>query len=76
MSTLTYTQDAVAASKTRKARSETSIWRRLFDGFVAAQQRRAEREVALYLSRHGGLFTDGMERGIMGRLSGGTKRSV
>ena len=43
---------------------------------IASQQRRAEREIATYLSSHGGLFTDDMEREIMRRMSGNAKRSV
>lgn len=77
MSTMTYTHDAVAAPEARYGQpTRKSFWRRLLDNMIASQQRRAEREIALYLSRHGGLFTDDMEREIMGRLSGNTKRSV
>ena len=77
MSTLTYTHDTLgvpaveAASNARK-----SIWRRITDAISAAQQRRADREIALYLASHGGLFTDDMEREIMRRLSGNVRRAV
>jgi len=37
---------------------------------MRSRQRRAEREIAAYLSRHGGLLTDDMEREIMLRLEG------
>ena len=52
------------------------FWRRVFDAVVAAQQKRAEREVATYLASRGGLFTDDMEREIMQRLSGNPRRSI
>jgi hypothetical protein len=82
MSTLTYSHDSIVASAAEAAApsqnqgERKSIWRRIFDGMVASQQRRAEREIARYLSSHGGLFTDDMEREIMRRMSGNTKRSV
>ena len=77
MSTLTYTHDSVATREARAGRSDRKpIWRRVFDALVSSQQRRAEAEIARYMSRHGGLFTDDMEREIMSRLSGNAKRSV
>jgi hypothetical protein len=78
MSTLTYSHDHVPAAD-RPGTAETSgrpgFWRRVFDRMVAAQQRRAEREIAVYLRSHGGLLTDDMEREISDRLSG-RRRSV
>ncbi len=50
------------------------FWRRLFDAIVESQQRRAEREIARYLASHGGLLTDDMEREMMRRLTGGTRK--
>ncbi len=77
MSTLTYSHDAVIGSEARAASEPRKpLWRRAYDGLVAAQQRRAEREVAAYLASRGGLFTDEMEREIMQRLSGNRRRSV
>jgi hypothetical protein len=77
MSTLTYSHDAVIGSEAGAASEpRKSLWRRAYDGLVAAQQRRAEREVAAYLASRGGLFTDEMEREIMQRLSGNRRRSV
>jgi hypothetical protein len=78
MSTLTYSHDSVAAPTAEAAaRSQRKpIWRRIFDAMIASQQRRAEREIAVYLSSHGGLFTDDTEREIMRRLSGNARRSV
>ncbi len=81
MSTLTYSHDTglgtepKAAEKTDKA-PRSPFWRRAFEAMVAAQQKRAEREVAAYLATRGGLFTDDMEREIMQRLSGNPRRSV
>ncbi len=34
------------------------LWRRLFDAFIAAQMRRAEREVARHMRLHNLRFTD------------------
>ena len=78
MSTLTYSHDTIAAPAAEAAAQgeRKPFWRRVFDGMVAVQQRRAEREIAAYLSTRGGLFSDDTEREIMGRLSGNAKRSV
>lgn len=77
MSTLAYTHDTLAAPAVETAPSaRRSMWRRIIDAISAAQQRRADREIALYLSNHGGLFTDDMEREIMRRLSGSSRRAV
>jgi hypothetical protein len=79
MSTLTYTRGNLpAAERTSEAAAteqRPGFWRRVFDRMVAAQQRRAEREIAAYLEGHGGLLTDDMEREIGERLAG-RKRSV
>jgi hypothetical protein len=75
MSTLTYTHDTLGAAATAPS-ARKSTWRRIIDAISAAQQRRADREIALYLASHGGLFTDGMEREIMRRLSGNSRRAV
>jgi hypothetical protein len=78
MSTLTYSHDAVPATeRTNEVRTaeRPGFWRRAFDRMVAAQQRRAEREIAAYLGSRGGLLTDDMEREIGERLAG-RKRSV
>ena len=77
MSTLVYSHDGIAAPSAEVAAPlrRKPVWRRAFDAVIASQQRRAEREIAAYLARHGGLFTDDMEREIMQRFSGG-RRSV
>jgi hypothetical protein len=74
MSTLTYTHEGrapVAPSQAKPARK--AFWSRLFDAFVRAQQRRAEREIARYLASHGHLLNDEAEREIMRRLVGGSR---
>lgn len=80
MSTLTYSHDAIGATAAPAdafgGAKRKSVWRRVFDAVVASQQRRAEREIATYLANHGGLFTDDMEREMMRRLSGNSRRAV
>jgi hypothetical protein len=75
MSTLTYSGGNLAAPETETRTPEhKSLWRRMYEAFVTAQQRRAEREVARYLASHGGLITDDIEREIMRRLANGGGR--
>lgn len=70
MSTLTYADRNMTAAEAAEAKpARESFWVRLFNAFVAAQQRRAEREIARYLATRGPL-TDELERDIMRRLSG------
>jgi hypothetical protein len=76
MSTLTYSHDGVAAPEAAEQSQRRPFWRRVFEAMVASQQRRAEREIAIYLASHGGLFTDDTEREIMRRMSGNSRRSV
>jgi hypothetical protein len=78
MSTLTYTHGGAATVEggTADTAPRKGFWRRVYEAMVASQQRRAEREIAAYLSTHGGLFTDDMEREMMRRLSGNGRRSV
>ena len=73
--TLTYSHSG-AATVDAGAPARKPFWRRLFDAMVAAQQRRAEREIAAVLARRGGLLSDDAEREIMHRLSGGRRSSV
>jgi hypothetical protein len=75
MSTITYSESAFAGGPVKSAKAaHSSFWRRLFDSFVAVQQRRAEREIARYLAARGGLLTDDAEREIMRSLSGTSGR--
>ena len=52
------------------------FWRRLYEGLQTSQQRRADREIAAFIARHGGLLSDDMERQIMQRIAGERRRSV
>jgi hypothetical protein len=78
MSTLTYSHDSIAApaAETATQTQRRPMWRRIMDAMIASQQRRADREIAAYLTSHGGLFTDDMEREMMRRISGNGRRSV
>lgn len=76
MSTLTYTNRDFAPAEAAAKEPRQSFWRRLYNSMIEAQQRRAEREVARYLASHGGLLTDSMEREIMLRLSGNSRRPL
>ena len=72
MSTLTYSRtDLAGADVGAAAKPEhKGFWRRVYEGLLASRQRRADREIAAYIDRHGGLLTDDMERQIMQRLAG------
>ena len=48
-------------------RPERSLFRRWLDAYMAAQQRRADREIARYIAASGGL-TDSVEREIERRF--------
>ena len=75
MSTLTYAnQDLASAAPAVEQPLRKPLWRRLFDALMESQQRRAEREIARYLASHGGLLTDDMEREMMRRLTGSTRK--
>jgi len=77
MSTLTYSHDILTATAVEtEVGARKPVWCRIADAMIAAQRRRAEREIALYLASHGGLFTDDAEREIMRRMSGQTRRAV
>ena len=71
MSTLTYSRSHLADAADVTAKPEhKGFWRRVYEGLLASRQRRADREIAAYIDRHGGLLTDDMERQIMQRLAG------
>ena len=71
MSTLTYSRSHLADAASATAKPERQgFWRRVYEGLLASRQRRADREIAAYIERHGGLLTDDMERQIMQRLAG------
>jgi hypothetical protein len=67
MSSLAYTRENDVAPNPAAA-DRKGLWRRILDAVIASQQRRAEREIAHYLQRHGGVLTDDREREIMHRL--------
>jgi hypothetical protein len=70
MSTLTYTNGDIAAAGAAEAKPvRRSILARIYNAIIEAQTRRAEREIARYLSSQGAL-TDEVEREIMRRISG------
>jgi hypothetical protein len=73
MSTLTTTHDVLIPATTAAAkRARKPVWRWLYEAIAASRERRAEREIAAYIERHGGLLTDDMEREIMRHLNGHT----
>lgn len=78
MSTLTYSgSDLASATAGAAAKPERrSFWRRVFDGIVVSQQRRADREIEAFLNSHGGTLTDDMEREITQRIAGRRRSSV
>jgi hypothetical protein len=76
MSTLTYSDSHPAEAATAERPERKGFWRRVYEGVMASQQRRADREIARYIERHGGLLTDDVERQIMHRLAGGGRGSV
>ncbi len=70
MSTLTYANGDIAAAEVAAGKpARKPILARFYDAIVRSQNRRAEREIARYLSSRGPL-TDELEREIMRRLSG------
>ena len=77
MSTITYSRSHLgdAASEPNKT-ARKGFWRSVLDGIIAGQQRRADREIAAFLERRGGLLTDDMEREMTRHLAGGGKRTL
>jgi hypothetical protein len=78
MSTLAYSHSHLtgAAAGAAEKPERIGFWRRVYEGLQASRQRRADREIAAYIDRHGGLLTDDMERQIMQRLSGNDRRPL
>jgi hypothetical protein len=76
MSTITYSDRHAAEAAPVEQPERRGFWRRVYEGIMANQQRRADREIARYIERHGGLLTDDMERQIMHRLAGGGRGLV
>jgi hypothetical protein len=69
---MAYASSAVAPRtiefKEKAPRSKRGPLRRLFEAIEQANMRKAEREIARYLSRRGGKFTDEAEREIERRF--------
>jgi hypothetical protein len=71
MSTLTTTTHDTLIPATAEAKSaRRPVWRWVYEAMITSRERRAEREIAAYIERHGGLLTDDMEREIMRHLNG------
>jgi hypothetical protein len=71
MSTLTTTTtDALFPASAEAKPARKAFLRAVYEALVASRERRAEREIAAYIERHGGLLTDDMEREIMRQLNG------
>lgn len=69
---MAYLRSAVSthefASHERKPAREHGFFRRFIQALTAARMRQAERQIALYLARSGGKFTDEAEREIERQL--------
>ena len=61
-------RDVFTAPKSAPVARQPGILRRLIVAMQEARMRQAEREIALYLSRNGGKFTDDAEREIERRF--------
>jgi hypothetical protein len=71
MSTLTTTtHDVLIPADTTAKPARKSVWRWLYEAIAASRERRAEREIAAYIERHGGRLTDDLEREMMRHLNG------
>jgi hypothetical protein len=71
VSTVTNSHGLARASASAPGRG---LWRRIYDAIVAARQSQAEREIAFYLERIGGKFTDDAEREIEQRFLSDPRR--
>jgi hypothetical protein len=71
MSALARTPDFTIRGASRGIRQFRRL-RRLFDSFLRSRQRRAEREIAIYLGITTGRITDEVERRMSERLMSGS----
>ena len=62
------------AARHGHAAQRPALLRRLFDAVFESRQKQAEREIAGYLERTGGRFTDEIERRLTDRLIHGQWR--
>jgi hypothetical protein len=75
MSTVTdfYAAPGAAANTETHDSPRKPFWRKIFDRMVAAQRWSAERDIEAFVSKHGGLLTDEIEREMERRLFGGRR---
>ena len=80
---MSYTSSAIEMAFTKTyapAKAETKVaptrgfFARLMDAMMTARMRQAEREIALYVDRNGGKFTDEAEREIARRFLSSSSR--
>jgi hypothetical protein len=48
--------------RTKKRQSRPGLIRRTLEALMAARQRKIDREIAIWIARRGGKFTDSVER--------------
>ena len=61
-------RDRTPAKTPARSAAKPGFWARLLNALAESNQRRAEREIALYLRHANGKFTDEMERDIERRF--------
>lgn len=52
----------------RAVRPKRGLWHRVLQAMMESRQRQADREIARYIERSGGKFTDSLERAIEHRF--------
>jgi hypothetical protein len=57
-----------AATRSNAVANKAGVLRRIFDAIFESRQKQADRDIARYLARSGGRFTDDIERKITQRL--------
>lgn len=62
----TFNADLASTNRTEAAVavSQPSVFKRFFAALIEARQRSAEREIERYISMHGGVLTDSIERDL------------
>jgi hypothetical protein len=66
--------DGERATRTATAPRRPGLLRRFYEALFESRQKQVEREVAAYLERTGGRFTDDIERRLSERLISGDWR--
>jgi hypothetical protein len=59
---------AKASTRSNAVANKAGILRRIFDAIFESRQKQADRDIARFLARSGGRFTDDIEREITQRL--------